>query len=834
MKHLRTVILFLALCLTGISSGQEITSTTYLIQGLVVDSLTHAGEPFVTLRIYPANNGEEPAAMLVSDNKGQFATAVKHPGDYRLIASSIGKKTVKVDFTVSRPTTRLGEILLAEDINQLGEVAIVAKKNLIKVDMDKIAYDVEEDPDSETKNVLDMMRKVPMITVDGEDNISLAGKSGVSIYVNGKPNTLITNNPKEVLKSMPASSVKNIEVITNPGAKYDAEGTGGIINLVTTEKHIEGYVLNVSGSYSGNKGYSGSLYGSTQVKKFTVSGGYSYNKYKSDDNTTRSTLEYLQTDKPASVITDSKNRFDGNFNNVFLDASYEIDTLNLISMSGSYYFMNNHTDNTGTVQALEKNLEPLYVYNTDSRNSMHTGGGHFSIDYQHTSPKDRQRTFVLSYRLNNTPNNSLVYTRFFNGYNYPDFEQKLKSKAFSLENTLQADYTLPVRKIHTFNFGTKYINRINDSKNRTLHRDSLTGSWTDSETQGSGKNLHRQHVLGVYAEYNLNYKKFGLKGGLRYEYTYQNVKFEQIPEQNFSTSFSDLVPSLLLSYNIGTTQNMTLGYNMRISRPGIYLLNPFRNNAESQLYVSYGNPNLNTEHYHTLNLSFGSFSPDFSISLSPEYSFCNDGVESYSFLDENQIINNTYSNIGRKHSAALNLFASWNPSKSTRLMLNSNVQYLWLYNNSSQKQCLQAGDKNKGFSCYLYGSVQQDLPWQLNLSCYGGYGKSGVTLNSVKMPGYYYYGMQLQRSFLKEEQLTVSLSASNFLEKTMKSTYKEKNPHYMNTTHNCRDSRYFSVSVSFKLGKLQASVKKAVKSITNTDVMNGGSGNSSSSSGMNQ
>ena len=255
--------------------------------------------------------------MLTGDwHSGHFSAKVPALGDYTILITSVGKSTINKPFTVTSSVTDLGTLLMSEDVNALGEVSVVAKKPLVKVDMDKIAYDVAEDPESESKTVLDMLRKVPMVSVDGEGNISLVGKSSFKIYLNGKPSNMITNNPKEVLRGMPATSVKNIEVITNPtsvknievitnpGVKYDAEGVGGIINIVTTGGgSIEGYSLDMSASYMKNNGYSGSLYGTTKIGKFSVSGNYGYTQYNNNPMSTYADFEYFNNPDISRINT---------------------------------------------------------------------------------------------------------------------------------------------------------------------------------------------------------------------------------------------------------------------------------------------------------------------------------------------------------------------------------------------------------------------------------------------------------------------------------------------------------------------------------------------------
>ena len=165
-----------------------------------------------------------------------------------------------MDINGDKQPVDMGKIALSEQSTELDEVQVVAQRPLVKVEIDKLTYNAKDDPESSTSNVLDLLRKVPMVTVDGEDNIQLKGSSSFKIYMNGKPSNMITNNPSQVLKSMPANSVKDVEVITDPGAKYDAEGVGGIINIITDKRMDEGYSGSVGANGDTFGGYGGNAY----------------------------------------------------------------------------------------------------------------------------------------------------------------------------------------------------------------------------------------------------------------------------------------------------------------------------------------------------------------------------------------------------------------------------------------------------------------------------------------------------------------------------------------------------------------------------------------------
>lgn len=817
----KRLFMMLLVVLPLMSWGQGNGGNGFVVKGIVADSLTMQGEPYATIRIYHAGDRDEAVVMFVSDESGAFSENLPAKGSYDMVVSSVGKRTLEKTFSVSSPVTSLGTILLSENVEELGEVSVVAKKPLVKVDMDKIAYDVDEDPDAQGKTVLEMMRKVPMITVDGQDNISVAGKSSFKIYVNGKPNNMMTNNPKEVLKSMPASSVKNIEVITNPGAKYDAEGTGGIINIITVGKTIDGYTVNVNANYSSISGYGGSLYGITQVGKFSVSGNYGYNRIESFPLSGNIDMYYGE-DSPMASLKTMYDDMDvsGSFQNAAINASYEFDSLNLVSLSGSFYAVDQYIDYISGSRAMMRDGSEAYYYDLLCDNNYKYKGGNLSVDYQHTSPRNKAETFIFSYRLDASPTEMDLYMDMDEARNYEEFMSHQYSRGKGLENTFQADYTLPFKDIHAFNFGAKYIYRINDSRNLEERRDSPDDAWTLQQIEGTGDNRHRQHVLGIYGEYNLRYKKLGLKAGVRYEYTTQDVEFDNFRESNYAVDFSDVVPSLLLSYTLGTSQNLSLGYNMRIGRPGISYLNPFRNSSLGLSSVQFGNPDLDTEHYHNLSLSYGTFTPDFTINLTGEYSFCNDGITTYTFVDNDGVLNSTYDNIARSHVAGLNMYMNWNPSGSTRITLNGDGRYNWLSSNGNNANV--AGMKNKGFSFNAHASLNQNFPWKLEGGAYGGYGTGGIALETVKQIRYYYYGLWIQRSFLKDDRLTLNVNVQNFAPRYQDMAH-EKCLYDGSVVKSMQRQRMFNymITLSYRIGEFKSSVKKAVKSIVNSDVVGG-------------
>ena len=234
------------------------------VKGVLMDETLGEAEPFATVRVFKAGKTEKPVAMFLTNENGEFKQEVKGKGRFDIVFSSIGKEDLKQTVTLGQENPLdMGTLYIKENATMLKGVEIVAQKPLVKMDVDKMTYNVAEDEDSKSNTVLDMLRKVPMVTVDGQDNITVNGSSSFKVYVDGMPNMMFSSNPSMVFKSMPATAVKSIEVLTNPGAKYDAEGAAGVLNIVMNKQ-------NAQGAQSMN-GYNGTVRASAGIRLATNS-----------------------------------------------------------------------------------------------------------------------------------------------------------------------------------------------------------------------------------------------------------------------------------------------------------------------------------------------------------------------------------------------------------------------------------------------------------------------------------------------------------------------------------------------------------------------------------
>lgn len=835
MRTKWTVLLWM-LMLSGLVAAQNTANSSFQVKGVLLDSLTQEGEPYATIKVVKKEAPAKALKMMVTDMKGRFQEKIPGTGNFVMTITSVGRNPIVKDFTVKAGESLVdfGTLYIVDASNELGQVEVVAQKPLVKVDVDKIEYNIEDDPDSKTNSVIEMLRKVPLVTVDGEDNIQVNGSSSFKIHVNGKPNNMMSNNPKEVLKSMPANTIKYIEVITSPGAKYDAEGVGGILNIVTVGSGFEGYTATFSARAS-NMGVGGGAYATIKQGKLTLTGNYNYSYNNQPTSYSDNYREdYNSTDQKYLEST-SESDYSGQFQHGNVEASYDIDTLRLITMSVGMYGGGNDNDSKGNTEMWNAARDArAYSYRTLTQGDGSWYSIRGNIDYQRISKKNKDRMLTLSYKINTQPQENDNYNLYTDRYQVPEVFQLYNSHTFgktnTTEHTFQVDYTTPIGKLHTIETGVKYIIRNNVSKN-TFEEDKSSdgnGDYVYNEDRSSNYK-HLNDILAAYLGYTLRYKDFTFKPGLRFEHTAQDVRYIVGPGENFKVNYNDLVPSVSMGIKLGQTQTLRGGYDMRIYRPGIWYLNPYFDDSNPML-IRQGNSELKSEKSHAFNMSYSSFTSKFNVNVSVRHSFNNNGIENVSrligeggeyfgadkehFAPEGALYS-TYKNIGKSRNTNMTLYLNWNASAKTRIYINGRGGYSDL---KSPAQNLH----NYGWQGSMFGGIQHTFPWKLRASLNAGGSTPYISLQG-KGSGYSYYSLSVNRSFLKD-RLTVSVYGSNLFTKYMEFNNTTFGENFYSTSKSRYPNRSFGMSISYRIGELRASVKKAARSINNDDVKDGGGG----------
>ena len=708
MKQIRIFLSVMMLTMSAVVMAQ----TT--VKGVLKDEVLDESEPFATVRVFKAGQKDKPVAMFLTKEDGQFSEKINGKGKFDIVFSSVGKEDFRQTIELNNEgVLDLGILYIKENENVLKGVEIVAQKPLVKMEVDKMNYNVAEDEDSKSNTVLDMLRKVPMVTVDGQDNITVNGSSSFKVYVDGMPNVMFSSNPSMVFKSMPATAVKSIEVITNPGAKYDAEGASGILNIVMNKVDsaaggmpsqsysMNGYNGTVRAS-AGTKQLGGSVFVSGQQGKlsYSVNAMTSYNK----PGDTKTELEQIQDNGVSQMMT-SSNDVKTPFTMGSLSLGYQIDEMSALNLTAQINSMSMKSNGTTTTMMDGYDVADFsYDSSTDMKNSRTSFSG--SLDYQRFFNKERTQSLALTYQLNYSPSSTEMTNNFggTRGIGLPDLTSRYSENDDKTTNhTFQLDYTMPLGTGQTLSLGGKL--QFHDATSESKYY--LKGVY-DPTTSSDYE--YKNSILAGYGEYAGNFNKLGVKTGVRYEYTWQDVEYRLGNGTNFSTNYGNLVPSASLQYTISQGSNLGLTYNMRISRPGISYLNPYVDKT-NPIALSYGNPNLEVEKAHNLSLVYNMFTSKLMINLNLHHNFTDNAISQYSFYDSDNLLNTTYGNVVQRHQTGLNAYVNYLLTPKTRLFMNGGINYLSL--NSDE-----LNQSNSGWTANIMAGLQQTLPWDLKLSAF--------------------------------------------------------------------------------------------------------------------
>lgn len=806
---MKKVLFFIAF--TVCSAVTSLAQTT-IVKGIVMDSLSHEPEPYATIRIFRDHKTEKPSATGVTDIKGRFNQKLNGKGLYMLYISSVGRKDIVREINLNGNVIDLDTLLINDDVKTLSGIVVKGQKPLVKMEADKMTYNVSNDVDSKSSTVLDMLRKVPMVVVDGQDNITVNGSGSFKVYVNGKPNLMMTNNPSQVFKMMPASTVQNIEVITNPGAKYDAEGTGGVLNIIMSSEaaksqKADNYNITLTANGGTMPTYGGGVYASIEKGKFSGSIDISSHNSNSENLTVETTRQQFSDAGTSSVSSNSSTDNKMHFNMANFNMSYEIDSLRLLSGTFGVSKFSRNQNSNGNTTMTGTTYGNGYEYKSTSDENSNQYSINASIDYQRQFAHHKGRILTMSYMLSSTPNKDKTLNSFdatgTSFYNLND--RYTNAHTNTMEHTFQLDFTNPIDSKSTLDMGLKYIRRNNTSQSDYY---DVSGSLYTKNDSNSTDYKHTNDIAAAYAEYNFKTTKVNLKAGLRYEHTWQNVKYYSNNGDNFSLNYGNLVPSASISYNLGMTGNIGLTYNMRISRPGISMLNPYVNRTDPTT-TSYGNTNLDCEKSHTISAVYNYFTSKFMMNLTLRQSICDNSISQYSFY-ESGILNSTYGNVVKNRQTGLNTFINWSPTTNTRLMLNGGITYV-------NMKSYQLGYKNDGWQGNAMIGLQQTLPLKIRLGANLIANTKSYSLQGWNS-GFNIGVLSLSRSFLKDDRLSISAMAITPLSgKNLNINNYSEGKNFNNRTNIHINLQMVNFTITYKLGHT-STVKKAQRTINNTDV----------------
>jgi len=620
------------------------------IIGQVMDTLSKEPVGFATIVLINPKDKKEVNGNITEDD-GKFKLTEVKVGTYDLQLSFIGYKTRMyrgITLTPKKPDVNLGKMYLVADNILLDAVEVVEEAAVIENRIDKIVYNADKDVTSTGGDAADVLRKVPLLSVDFDGNVSLRGSSNLQILINGKPSGMFSANVADALKMLPADQIKTVEVITTPGAKYDGEGSGGIINIITKKKSIEGVTGSMSAS-AGNRQNNSNLSLSAAKGRFGMNAnGSVYYSLPNDSETT-----FLREDQvngatrtfgQNGITESSRLGFRGT-----AGAFYDINAYNAINTS--FQFGGFSFDQIGESNVFLDDPEDGFIreYLRTSDGKRGRNSFDWTSDYTKTFPQ-KGRELALAFQLSgNNQNNNTDYTQ-QNIQNAADFEEEGRNDGDNREYIYQLDYTHPFGKVLKLEVGAKSIlRRINSDYSYTL----LSG--LDITPFRSDIFKYNQDVMAGYVSFNWTINKnWGLVAGTRYEAT--EIDGEFVNDGGvFDNSYNNILPSIILSRKLKGFSSLKLSYTQRIQRPSLFYINPYTDAADRR-NVTFGNPQLNPETVDQYELAYNNYIKGVVFNAAIFYRQTNDIIESFLTVDSEGISITNYQNIGQNNSVGFNFF----------------------------------------------------------------------------------------------------------------------------------------------------------------------------------
>ncbi|RSK51128.1 outer membrane beta-barrel family protein [Hymenobacter rigui] len=791
------------------------------LEGTVLDAATKKPVEFATITLLPLS-GNTPIDGGVCDERGRFKLQGLAAGEFRLQISFIGYATQTRNVTITSGLTTVPTISLEGTAQKLGEVTVTGERDVIETKPDRIVYNAEKDLTNTGGTAADVLRKVPLVNVDPDGNVELRGTSNVRVLINNKPSGIVASSVADAMKQIPADQIKSVEVITTPSAKYDAEGTGGIINITLKKNNLEGINGSVglaAGTRSSNSNASLNYRKGKVGLTSSLSGFAFYSPNRND-------LSRYLKDGSGQERLSLEQQGDGNtiggggFGRLGLDydpAQYHNLTLNvqgnLFRNSGNYDQYNNvllPVSNEFTRDTERRFRTQSYDMSGSYTRTFEQKRREWSVLAQHTRNRNVQAYHLDQFAGNTTENLAKNY------------REESDNLSRNLETTLQTDYAHPFSETALLETGAKAILR-RVSSDYDVFNSPATGGTLDPVYNPSRSNLfdYNQDVLSGYGTYGFSAsKKVSLKLGARVENTRINGNFQQQQSENSAVkqNYTNLLPNLSLSYQPQNPkkpgQTLRLAYSKRIQRPQIFYLNPFRNTSDT-LNVSYGNPQLEPELTDSYEINYTTFIKGSVLNMSAYARRTGNAIESYRFV-ENGVNNQTFRNIGRNATYGVSLFGSVKPVPKWDVSGNVNVYYV-----SLKSAALDLNNSGVMYNLNLNSGYKFEKG--LSLQFFGGLNSPRVQLQG-RQAAWTFYSMGLRKNLLKDKA-DLTLNADNFLSATRNLKSTLNTDQFRQESNNYIYLRGVRLAFNYRFGKVTQQAPKRRRSIQNDDVKQGGDGN---------
>ncbi len=805
------------MCIAALACGISANAQT-TVRGTVKDAAKGEAVGYATVA---AMRDSLVVAAVASTADGVFDLRIKESGECKVEITAVGYSPFVTSIVADGKVHDLGEVALTEGV-EVDAVVLTVQKPIVTADAEKLTYSVEDDPEAQSSTLEEIIRKVPQLTIDAEGKVLMNGQSDYKILVNGHQSSSMSRNFADIIKSMPASSIKRIEVITNPSMKYDAEGVGGVLNIITTKARFDGYSgsVNVAARNMFNRNWdtNNSANFTLQTGKFALSAGLYYSQAWADrDDMGRydAHVENLTPDGGYKFLK-GKGGYGYNYHSVYgnIQASYQIDSLNLVTAEVSAWEGRNrnrqHTD-FGYFDSMDS---WLYGYDSPETNLYAWLGVDAALNYEHTFRREGH-TLTISDNVSVSP---------------PVVESGIKTilptegvtevarqnigwseRESSVDNVVQIDYRNPITKRHTIEAGAKHF--YNYNRLRKMNTFEYADGAAPYETNGITR-LTR-NILGVYFGYAYSVEKFSARAGGRLEGAWYGLNSEEDGKpEKYKSSLINFVPYVSLTYLPKQGHTLAFSYTERLSRPGVYAMSPFV--TEDLNSRDYGNPNLKTGVTHNMSLKYSFSDNKWSATVGALMMLSNNLVSNYTFLDGDGMFNSTYGNHGRMRMYGGESSMSFRPSGKFNLSLSVKAG-LGRYTLPSQgiETAGWGVSQNFNMTIALWKGAKLSLSEYLVLPepRMGQRGDRLIVGTSARL------GQKLLK-----EKMEISVVVNNPHEKYSRYVQLQETPTYIQRNTFDNWSRSIRLSISYRFGKQGLYVKSTNKKVDDaSDEVSGGS-----------
>jgi outer membrane receptor protein involved in Fe transport len=821
-RHLLGGLLAGALCWVAVPAAAQAPAAapaTGSLTGTVLDSLKREPVPYATVVLLPAT-GESPITGVAADDAGKFALNKLAPGSFRVRVSYVGYGTQTRAVTVTTGATALPPFQLPVAGTALAEAVIVGTKPVVQVLPDRIVYNADQDVTNAGGNAADVLRKAPLLAVDGDGNVQMRGSSNFKVLVNNKPSPTLASNLAEALKGIPAEQIKSVEIITTPPAKYDGEGTAGIINIVLKKGVEQGMNGRVSASGGNrNSNVNAALNFKTKKLGFTSSGGTGGWYGPRESNRVR----YGKLDN-STLNQNGIGNYGGRWNYASIGLDYDLSEHQSLSLAASLNTYKGHE---------YANLLNDYVAASPANNQLFTRAtntlfsgfnGELTGTYTKTFKQPRKEWSVVGQYAENSGTFGYDFDQYANSYtnletSQADYRERSRGRTPGSEVTVQTDLTQPFGEKQTLETGLKAIWRrtgsvadVDGKKQADADFARLPGRSTDFD--------YDQNVQAAYATYTAKAtKKLSMSLGGRLERTALSARFRTTNSEIPPRSYLTLLPNGNAQYAFSDNNSLRLAYSKRITRPYIDYLNPFIDRSDPQ-NISFGNPDLDPELTDSYELSFNTNGKAGSLNISGSVRRTGNAIESVQKTAEEVGITDalpgatvrTYANVASNAFYQLNFYGSAKPAKGWEISGGPDVQYI-------VRRSPTLGIDRRGFTAGLNLNTSYKLPKKFTLQ---GFLYSSLPSPQLQGRGAanLYYQLGVKKTFLSDKaDLVLNLAAPFNDYWRYRSTIDT--PAFSETDTYYAYQRGFRLSFSYRFGQEQQGKQR--KSISNDDVKGGGS-----------